>query len=69
MRTNGGGLDHVADRESFDRLVLGRASGAVGASDGLHVAAALLVATAGRASVIPPDPAIHWIPRTWMPVS
>ena len=42
--TDGGGLDHVADGESLDRLVLGSASRAVAAADGLDVAAALLVA-------------------------
>jgi hypothetical protein len=47
-RTNGCGLDHVPDREPLDRLVLGRASRAVGAADRLDVAAALLVATAAR---------------------
>lgn len=47
-RTDGGGLDHVADGESLDRLVLGCASRAVGAPDGLDVAAALLVAAVGR---------------------
>ena len=45
-RTDGSGLDHVADGESLDGLVLGNASRAVGAADGLDVAAALLVATA-----------------------
>ena len=46
-RTDGGGLDHVPNGESLDCLVLGGASGAVGAADGLDVTAALLVATAG----------------------
>lgn len=41
--TNSGGFDHVSDCESLDCLVLGCASGAVGASDGLDVAAAILV--------------------------
>lgn len=45
-RTNGGRLDHVPDRESLDRLVLGCASRAVGAANGLDVAAALLVTSA-----------------------
>lgn len=44
--TDGSGLDHVTDGESLDRLVLGRASRAVGATDGLDVAAALLVTSA-----------------------
>jgi len=48
-RTDGGGLDHVSDGESLDCLVLGCASRAVGAADGLDVAAALLVTTVGRA--------------------
>ena len=47
-RTDGGGLDHVADGESLDCLVLGSASRAVGAADGLDVAAALLVTAAER---------------------
>lgn len=47
-RTNGGRLDHVADREALDGLVLGCAAGAVGAADGLDVTAAVLVATVCR---------------------
>ena len=47
-RTNSGALDHVADGESLDRLVLWGASGAVRASDGLDVATAFLVASAGE---------------------
>ena len=43
-RTDGSGLNHVADGESLDRLVLRSASRAVAATDGLDVAAALLVA-------------------------
>ena len=42
--TSRGRLDHVADGEALDGLVLGRAPRAVGAADGLDVAAALLVA-------------------------
>lgn len=42
--TNSGRLDHVADGESLDGLVLGRAARAVGATDRLDVAATLLVA-------------------------
>ena len=45
-RTDGGRLDHVADGESLDCLVLGCASRAVGAADGLDVAATLLVTAA-----------------------
>ena len=45
-RTDGSGLDHVADGETLDCLILGGASRAVAAADGLDVAAALLVATA-----------------------
>ena len=45
-RTDSGGLDHVADGESLDGLVLRNASRAVGAADGLDVATTLLVATA-----------------------
>lgn len=47
-RTDGSRLDHVADGESLDRLVLGGASRAVGATDGLDVAATLLVTAVGR---------------------
>lgn len=47
-RTDSSRLDHVADGESLDCLVLGRAARAVAAADGLHMAAALLVATAGE---------------------
>ena len=43
--TNSRRLDHVSDGESLDGLVFGRASRAVGASDRLDVAAALLVAS------------------------
>jgi hypothetical protein len=46
VRTDGSGLNHVADGESLDGLVLGSAAGAVGAAHGLDVAAAVLVATA-----------------------
>lgn len=45
-RTNGSRLDHVADGESLDRLILGCASRAVAAADGLDVATALLVSAA-----------------------
>ena len=51
-RTDGGRLNHVADGESLDRLVLGSASRAVGAADGLDVAAALLVTAAVGALVV-----------------
>lgn len=44
LHTNSSRLNHVADGESLDGLVLGRASRAVGATDGLDVAATLLVA-------------------------
>lgn len=46
-RTDSGRLNHVADGESLDCLILGGAARAVAASDGLDVAAALLVAAAG----------------------
>lgn len=46
QRTNGSGFDHVSYRESLDRLVLGCASRAVGASDRLDVATAFLVTSA-----------------------
>lgn len=45
-RTDGSGFNHVADGEALDRLVLGGASRAVAAADGLGVAATLLVAAA-----------------------
>lgn len=47
-RTDGGGLDHVADGESLDGLVLRGASRAVGATDRLDVAPAVLVAAAAN---------------------
>jgi hypothetical protein len=52
-RTDGGGLDHVADGEPLDCLVLGGASRAVGAADGLDVATTLLVTTAGILLALP----------------
>lgn len=51
-RTDGGGLNHVADGESLDGLVLGGASRAVGATDGLDVAPAVLVAAAAKKTVV-----------------
>jgi len=45
--TDRGRLDHVADSESLDGLVLGGASRAVGATDGLDVTATGLVASVG----------------------
>lgn len=45
-RTDGSGLDHVADGEALDGLVLGGAASAVGATHRLDVAAAILVAAA-----------------------
>jgi len=45
--TDGSGLNHVADSEPLDGLVLGSASGAVGAADGLDVATSVLVTTVG----------------------
>lgn len=42
-RTDSGRLDHVTDGESLYCLVLGGASRAVGASDGLDMATAVLV--------------------------
>ena len=55
-RTDGGGLDHVADGKSLDRLILGSASRAVGATDGLDVAATLLVTAAVEVLVVCPSP-------------
>jgi len=40
--SNGGSLDDVTDHELLDRLVLGGAPSAIGASDGLDVSSALL---------------------------
>lgn len=45
-RTNGSRLNHVADGEALDGLVLGGAASAVGATHRLNVAAAILVAAA-----------------------
>jgi hypothetical protein len=42
-RTDSSRLDHVADGESLDGLVLWCASGAVGAADRVYVATSLLV--------------------------
>ena len=53
-RTDGSRLDHVTDGESLDCLVLRGASRAVGAADGLDVAAALLVTAAVRLLALPP---------------
>jgi len=47
--TNGSRFNHVADSETLNSLVLRGASRAVGASNGLDMAAALLVASIGRA--------------------
>lgn len=44
--TNGCALDHVADGESLDGLVLGNASGAVAAAYKFDVTASRLVAAA-----------------------
>lgn len=46
QRTNSSRLDHVADGETLDGLVLGGAARAVAAADGLDMAATLLVAAA-----------------------
>lgn len=45
-RTDGSRLNHVADGEPLDSLVLGDAASAVGAAHGLDVAAAVLVTAA-----------------------
>jgi hypothetical protein len=58
-RTDGSGLDHVADGESLYRLVLGCASRAVGAADGLDMAATLLV-TAAMIVLVSPCPPVSW---------
>lgn len=41
--TNSGGLDNVADDKLLDCLILGHATGAVGATHGLHMATIVLV--------------------------
>jgi len=56
--TNGGGFHHVTDGESLDGLIFGCASRAVGAADGLDVAAALLV-TAVVLSLLNHDEGSH----------
>jgi hypothetical protein len=61
--TDGGGLDHVADGESLDCLVLGSASRAVGAADGLDVATALLVTTAGILLALQVQQLRSWVVR------
>lgn len=74
-RTNSSRLDHVADGESLDRLVLRSATSAVGAADGLDVAAALLVAAAVEEKNMsvcrPPIPEFQFCsrrsPRNWRP--
>lgn len=61
-RTDGSRLDHVADGEALDGLVLGGAASAVGAAHGLDVAAAILVTTAKEiplVSVFSRDCAFH----------
>lgn len=52
-RTDGSGLDHVADGEALDGLVLRGAASAVGAAHGLDVAAAILVTTAKEILLVP----------------
>lgn len=47
---DGGDLNHVADGESLDGLILWCASRAVGAADWLDVSTSLLVATAKKSS-------------------
>jgi len=46
--TNRSGLDHVANCESLDCLVLWSTSRAIGASNGLDVTSAFLIASIGR---------------------
>lgn len=55
--TDGSRLNHVADGEPLDGLVLGDAAGAVGAAHRLDVAAAVLVAAARNQSA--PSPGIN----------
>lgn len=64
-RTDGSRLDHVADGESLDRLVLGSASRAVGAADGLDVAAALLVTAAVSVLVFLEAGLLYRMVHTW----
>ena len=67
-RTNSSTLNHVADGESLDRLVLWCTPRAVGAADGLDVTSSLFVATAVVAMSVAglgiPDFAMGR--RTWM---
>ena len=66
VRTDSSGFDHVADGESLDCLVLGRASRAVAAANWLDVATALLVATAAELSAFLPDQRDREVRYTWM---
>jgi len=66
--TDGGGLDHVADGEPLDGLVLGGAARAVGASDRLDVAAALLVTSAAEQLAMRITCG-KMLSRTWTPAS
>jgi len=52
QRTDSSTFNHVSDGESLDRLILGRASRAVGAADGLYMAAAFFVAAAARGVLV-----------------
>lgn len=48
LRTDGSRLNHVADSEPLDGLVLRSTSGAVGAANWLNMAPSVLVTTAMR---------------------
>ena len=64
-RTNGSRLDHVADGEALDGLVLGRASRAVAATNGLDMAAAVLVTSAEVRSVHALYQVLNMVDLTW----
>ena len=62
--TDGSGLDDVTNSESLDGLVLGGASRAVGATDRLDVAPAVLVAAAANqmlAMVLAAPECVVWL--------
>lgn len=67
-RTDSSTLNHVADGESLDRLVLWCTPRTIGAADGLDVTSSLLVATAVVAMLVAgseiSDFGVGW--RTWM---
>jgi hypothetical protein len=65
IRTNCGGFDHVSNCESFDRLVLGSTSRAVGTADGLNVASTFLVSATATISALNIAPRSDKEKQTW----